>query len=82
MVISDLSHLEVVSEDNNIVGGEAFSDAYAGSSANGRNFSATYTSTNTYTSSGTNNYYSYYPYYGYYPTNSSSSSSTSHSTAA
>ena len=54
MIIGNLEHLEVVTEDNKIEGGRAFADAGARSYASGRYFAATYT--NTYT----NVYSSYY----------------------
>ncbi|MBR8836525.1 MAG: hypothetical protein DSM106950_21535 [Stigonema ocellatum SAG 48.90 = DSM 106950] len=72
MKISDISHLEVASEDNSVVGGNAFADAYASANASGRDFSASYTTTNT--SAYASGYYFY--------NDSSSSSSSAHSTAA
>ncbi len=79
MIISDLEHLEVVSEETNVEGGFASANAGAGASASGNNFAAT--STSTYTSA-TSGYYYYYPYYYYGLPNSASSSSGSSSTAA
>ncbi len=72
MIISDISHIEVATEDNKIQGGIAFADAYASAYANGKYFAAT--STNTYTSAYSNTYY-------YYGGSSASSSSGSSSTA-
>jgi hypothetical protein len=68
MIISDLSHLEVASEENKVQGGIAFADAFANASAKGRYFAATYT--NTYTSAYSSHYY-----------NSASSNSSSSSSA-
>jgi hypothetical protein len=79
MLINDLSHLEVASEDNNIQGGAAFADASAGAYANGQYFAAT--STNTYTSASSNPYYYYYYPYYFGGGNSASSSSGSSSVA-
>jgi hypothetical protein len=51
MIISNLNHLEVVSESNEIKGGIAFSDAGALALSSGRRFAATSTSTFTVASS-------------------------------
>jgi hypothetical protein len=59
MIISDLEHLEVVSEEKSVEGGIAFADAYSSAYASGDYFASTYTSTYTSAYSG----YSYY-YYG------------------
>ena len=47
MIISDLSHLEVASEDNSVQGGDASAGANANAYANGRYFASTFTSTYT-----------------------------------
>ncbi|MBP5971473.1 hypothetical protein HW132_01660 [Brasilonema sp. CT11] len=78
MIIADLSHLEITTDNHQIQGGAAFSDAYALAYANGQNFAATSTSTYTNASSG----YYYYPYGYYYSPNSANSNSSSKSTAA
>jgi hypothetical protein len=74
MIISDISHIEVATEDNKIQGGYAFADAYSNAYASGRNFAATYTSTST------SAYDTYYYYY--YGSANASSGSTSHSSAS
>lgn len=75
ITISDLQYLEaVVVEDNSIVGGYAFADAYSSASASGQYFAGTYTST--YTSASSSPYYYYY--YGNSAYSSSSSSSAAH----
>ena len=48
MIISNLNHIEVVSESTEIKGGIAFSDATALAGASGRYFAATSTATGTY----------------------------------
>jgi len=56
MIINDISHIEVATEEeNNIQGGIAFADAYSSASANGRFFASTYT--DTYTSASTNSWW-------------------------
>jgi hypothetical protein len=72
MIISNLDHLEVVGEDNNIEGG--FADAYANATANayGDYFAATYTNTRASAES----YYYYYYYGGAYASSGSTSSAT------
>jgi len=73
MIISNLEHLEVISEETSIEGGYAYADSYASAGARGNYFAATYT--NTYTSASSNYYY----YYGgsYASSGSTSSSSAS-----
>ena len=72
MIISDLNHVEVVSEEKetSIVGGYhtrySWADAYAGATASYGQFNFTYTSTSTYTEPG-------------YASSSSGSSSTTES---
>jgi hypothetical protein len=75
MIISDISHIEVAVEDNQVQGGFADADAYSSANANGNYFASTYTSTYTSARSG-------YPYYPYGTVNSASSGSSSSSTAA
>jgi hypothetical protein len=67
MIISDISYIEVASEDNQVQGGTAFADADAYASAYGNYFAAT----DTYTSTSASSYY-----FGNYANSSSSSSST------
>ncbi len=74
MIISDLEHLEVVSEETRVEGGFADASAYSSASANGNYFASTSTSTYTSARSG------YYWWYGL--PNSAYSSSGSSSTAA
>ncbi|WP_414582140.1 hypothetical protein [Scytonema sp. PCC 10023] len=76
MIISDISHIEVAAEDNQVLGGAAFADAYSSGNANGTNFASTYTSTYTSARSG----YTYFPFYT--SPNSANSGSTSSSSAA
>jgi hypothetical protein len=75
MIISDLEHLEVVSEETRVEGGFADASAYSSASANGNYFASTYTSTYTSARSG-------YDYWWYGLPNSAYSSSGSSSTAA
>ena len=75
MIISDLEHMEIVSEETRVEGGFADASAYSSANANGSYFASTYTSTYTSARSG----YSY-PYYSL--PNSAYSSSGSSSTAA
>jgi hypothetical protein len=75
MIISDLEHLEVVSEETRVEGGFADANAYASASANGNYFASTYTSTYTSARSG-------YYYWWYDLPNSASSGSSSSSTAS
>ncbi len=72
MIISDISHIEVAAEDNQVLGGIAFADAKANAYANGRFFASTDTST--YTSASSYDYY-------YYGSSSASSNSSSSSVA-
>jgi hypothetical protein len=51
MIISNLNHIQVVSESTEIKGGIAFADAISGAAALGRHFAATTTATVTYASS-------------------------------
>ncbi|RUS96249.1 hypothetical protein DSM106972_087910 [Dulcicalothrix desertica PCC 7102] len=76
MIISDISHLEVATEENSIIGGLAIANAYSSAYANGPNFAGTNTST--YTSAYTNDRYYYY----YSPNNSASSNSNSSSASS
>jgi hypothetical protein len=73
MIISDISHIEVAAEDNQVLGGSAIADADASASAFGRYFAGTDTETSTYASS-------YYSYFGG-TSNSASSRSSSNSAA-
>jgi hypothetical protein len=73
MIISDISHLEITSDDNSVVGGTAYSNAYASASAYGRYYSDTSTSTYTSASSGYPYYYYYYPYSNSYANSGSHS---------
>lgn len=47
MIISDLEVLEVVREDENVLGGSARANAYSSASARGRRNASTYTDTYT-----------------------------------
>lgn len=78
MNISNISHLEVVAEENSVTGGIAVANAWASASANGPNFAGTYT--NTYT----NAYYqsAYYGYYYYQPSSYNAYSSANSSSSA
>ncbi|MEB3179364.1 MAG: hypothetical protein VKL59_10080 [Nostocaceae cyanobacterium] len=72
MIINDISHIEVATEEeNNIQGGLAYADANGRAYASGTWFASTYTST--YTSASTNPWW----WWG----SSASSGSTSSSTA-
>jgi hypothetical protein len=51
MIISDLNHLETVSDNTNVSGGTAFADAYAKAGADGKFFAATVTGTYSYAGS-------------------------------
>lgn len=52
MTISDLEILEVVREDEDVLGGSANANAYSDASARGRRYASTYT--DTYTSANSN----------------------------
>ncbi|MBW4569297.1 MAG: hypothetical protein KME31_15125 [Tolypothrix carrinoi HA7290-LM1] len=81
MIISDISHIEVATEDNNIQGGYASAYASSNASAYGPNFAVT--STSTYTNANKGSYYYGGGGYGYgYGYNSATSGSGSSSTAA
>jgi hypothetical protein len=69
MIISDISHIEVAAEDNQVQGGISFADANANASAYGTYFASSRTST--YTNAND----SYYYYYGASASSGSSSSS-------